>query len=664
MHRLNLRLLLLLLLAIPATAFAQLKQYGPGRKAAEKIEVNKNARRHALNPVSLPFWDDFSSAKNHRADSLLWIVNDKVFINDGQAINPPSLNVATFDGYNENGLPYSTDPMATGRGDTLESQPIKLADFPVQYWSEIYLSFSYQPGGNSEMPNPDDYLLLEFKSLNMGWVEVKRLRVDNTTEHDKFYDVVIPIAPQVDANDTNFFHNDFRLRFRSLGRISGQYDSWHLDYVYLNRRVQDDEETPPPGLPTANVNEYDINTNISDRTTTKPFTTILPKGYYAMPVNHFNPAEMIAPDVSMYSLKHVNFLQVVNYEATYTITNYTEGVATETYSDSPDGGETSFNPPGFGIPVLQHATAQTKAIPNSSSYFDATADSTKIKVDITIDGGDNNSALDFYARYGSINFRSNDKLEHTFTLSNYYAYDDGVAEYSAGLAAQGNQLAYRFIMDESLGSRSLNGISIYLPYTGNTAPENMRIYIFRDDAGKPDSMFVYSQFVPVIRTANNVFTHIAFTQEVIVRDTFYIGYMETVTDKPDRIRVGLDASHDTGEHMYYRNTVYNQWIQNDEVYGSLMIRPEFGTREFVTGIEDPVKPVSIYPNPSRGEFYMKGPLNMLQVITVTGQAVSYSVEDQQDVKKITLHTTTPGIYIVRYRSGSKLFTEKILIKDY
>lgn len=647
------------MIVVPAAAIAQLKQYGPGRQAAEKALLPENARRHSLNPRSLPFWDDFSFAKGHRADSLYWINNDKVFVNDGQAINPPSLNVATFDGYNENGVPYSTESLETGVGDTLESQPIKLGEASLtQYRDSIYLTFSYQAGGNSEMPNPDDYLMLEFKSANYGWAEVRRFRVNDNTEHDKFYDVVVQITPP-DLTDTIYFHNDFQFRFTSFGRISGSYDTWHLDYVYLNRRASDNPTT-------GNVDEFDINTNISDRTTTKPFTSILPKGYYAMPVGHFNPDDLTAPTVSMYSLKHVNFLQVVSYTALYTITNYTGGTPAITYSASPDGGETAFNPSDFGIPVLQHATAQTKAVPNNPSYFDQEADSTEVNVEIAINGGDNEPLKDFYPRYDDIDFRWNDTLRHTFTLSNYYAYDDGVAEYSAGLAAQGNQLAYRFVMDNSLGARTLNGIDIYLPYTASTVPQNMRIYVFPDDAGKPDSMFVYSQYVAVTRTSNNVFYRIPFTEEVVVSDTFYIGYMETVTDGSDRIRVGLDASHDTGEHLYYRNTVYHQWVQNDEVHGSLMIRPLFGTTvpDPVTGVEDPGKPVSVYPNPNKGEFYIKGSVDNIQIITVTGQSIGFASEDLEDSKKITLRETVPGLYIVRYRSGAKVFTDKILVKDY
>lgn len=662
MFGIKLRIVLFILIALPATAFAQIVKYGPARQAAEKAPALKNARRNPENPLVLPFWDDFSVTDGNLANPLNWIVNDKVFVNDGQAINPPSFNVATFDGYNENGLPYSTDPLATGVGDTLESQPINLALVPPADRSMIYLSFTYQPGGNSEMPDPDDYLQLEFKRDNGGWIVIDKYRVTGSTEPDKFYDVVVQIPS---TTNPNYFHSTFQFRFTSLGRSSGAYDAWHLDYVYLNRRVLDNQETIPPNTNTGNINEYDINTNISDRTITRPFTSILPNGYFAMPNNHFKPTELLTPRVSLYSLKHVTFaFQYTTYISDYKITTYTDGVPTVTYDDSPDpaGDATDFIP-ADGIPILQHVTRDTQNLPPLSN-FDSDADSTKVKVKITINGGDNDKLRDYYDRYEDINFRLNDSLTHTFTLSNYYAYDDGVAEYSAGLAAQGNQLAYRFIMDSDLGARTLNGIYVYLPYTASTVPQNMRIYVFPDKNGKPDSLWSYSQFVPVTRSSNNLFTLIPFAQEVIVRDTFYIGYMETVTDRPDRIRIGLDASHDTGEHLYYRNTVYHQWIQNDVLQGSLMIRPRFGTTIPITGVEDPVNPVSVYPNPNRGEFYLEGRADNIQICTITGQAVGFTIEDGSERKKITLRNTASGLYIVRYRSGTKVFSTKIVVTGY
>lgn len=667
MYPINLRYALLLFICLPIPAFAQLIKLAPARHTPAKTTVH-SARQLAGEPLSLPFWDDFSFANGHPSDSL-WIINKTVFVNDGQAVNPPSINVATFDGYNENGMPYSTVAEETGYRDTLESQLIKLADVPAMYRNSIYLSFFYQAGGNSEIPDPGDFLKLEFKSTE-GWREIHRFTVKSNADPSVFYDTAIQIQQAVPGSIPEYFHNAFQFRFVSFGKTSGPYDGWHLDYVYLNRRVEDEEERISldpmnPDAPTPSINEYDKNTNISDRTATQPFTTIFTNRYFAMPRTHFREKKHLTkPLVSMYSLKHVTFVQVVNYATYFTITHYNNNIATTTfdniltYPDDPDG-IIPFAP----LPVLEHSTQQIRALPDTSFFRASHADSTMVHVKIAIDGGDNDPLKDFYARYGDIDFKSNDTLKHTYLLSNYYAYDDGVAEYAMTLAKQGNQFAYRFVMDNEVDQDTLNGVDIYFPYAAGTVPPDVAVFVFNDKAGKPDSAFMYRQSALVTRTANNLFTKIRFNQGIVVKDTFYIGYLETITGKPDRIRIGLDASHDTGDQIYVRESVYHSWIQNDQLVGSVMIRPRFGNAPVITGIEDHPNPVSVYPNPNTGEFYMKGRVDNLQIISLTGQSINFDLGQQHDSKKIHLRGAAPGLYIVRYRSGSKVYTTKILVKE-
>ncbi|HET9055144.1 MAG TPA: hypothetical protein VFM90_13280, partial [Cyclobacteriaceae bacterium] len=175
MHPIKLRYVLILVIWLPVTAFAQLRKHGPPRQAADKASVRAQARQQASDTLSLPFWDDFSFASGHPSVSL-WAISKTVFVNDDQGINPPSINVATFDGYNENGMPYSTVANEAGYGDTLTSLPINLAAVDLLYRNSIYLSFFYQAGGNSDIPNPGDFLRLEFRSTE-GWKEIHKFEV-------------------------------------------------------------------------------------------------------------------------------------------------------------------------------------------------------------------------------------------------------------------------------------------------------------------------------------------------------------------------------------------------------------------------------------------------------------------------------------------------------
>jgi hypothetical protein len=641
---------LFLVLWLPVTAFAQLRKYGPPRQFVDTF-LTQQARQHAT--LTLPFWDDFSFAKGYPVD-LLWSVNTSVFVNDGQGINPPSINVATFDGYDENGLPYSTVAEETGYGDTLESQPIDLTAVLPQHRDSIYLSFFYQAGGNSDIPNPGDFLRLEFKSTE-GWVEIYKFEVKSTTDPTIFYDTAIQIPEAIPGSIPEYFHNDFQFRFVWFGKISGSYDAWHLDYVYLNRRVLDDTRDEAPD----GINEFDQNTNISDRAISRPFTTIFNNGYYAMPYPHFLkdvPGNLAFPELKFFNLIDANFDQVVSYSLYTSITNFSDEVSTLIFN-----GYEETEGSMVALPSREYSTRQIQKL--NSTNLSTPADSSKILVEVGFSSGDMDIGRDYFARYTPINFRLNDTISHVFTLSNYYAYDDGVAEYAMALFAQGNQFAYRFVMDDEVGEDMLNGAYIYFPYAGGAVPQTVQIFIFPDKAGKPDSAWIYRETVPVTRTANNLFTLIPFTQAVFVQDTFYIGYLETETGGTESIRIGLDASHDTGDQMYVRTTVLHQWQQNDQLVGTAMIRPRFGPGAIVTGIEDQPNPVSIYPNPNKGEFYMKGAVDNLQVITLTGQSVSYTLEQVQDTKKVMLQGTTPGLYIIRYRAGSKVYTDKILITE-
>ena len=89
-------------------------------------------------------------------------------------INPPSINVATFDGLDSAFLPYSQQVLTNGLRDSLVSQAIKLGvpGVAVGERNSVYLSFFYQWQGNGEAPDPDDYLQVEFRNDLGQWEKV------------------------------------------------------------------------------------------------------------------------------------------------------------------------------------------------------------------------------------------------------------------------------------------------------------------------------------------------------------------------------------------------------------------------------------------------------------------------------------------------------------
>jgi hypothetical protein len=177
-----------------------------------------------------------------------------------------------------------------------------------------------------------------------------------------------------------------------------------------------------------------------------------------------------------------------------------------------------------------------------------------------------------------------------------------------------------------------------------------------DNNGAPGDV-IYSQLVAITPATNNQFSFTKLFEGVIVEDVFYLGYRQPSSGS---LRIGLDKGNNTSAMMY--DYVNGTWAPNDRIPGSLMIRPHFGPGDVVTGIPEVINPVSIYPNPSAGSFYVKGPVENLQIISITGQPVDIKIENLETEKSITTFNTPAGIYIVRYQSGGRVFTEKIVIR--
>ena len=93
-----------------------------------------------------------------------------------------------------------------------------------------------------------------------------------------------------------------------------------------------------------------------------------------------------------------------------------------------------------------------------------------------------------------------------------------------------------------------------------------------------------------------------------------------------------------------------------------MIRPLFGSGVRVpSGIEEELVNVPLYPNPSKGEFFVDARTEVTNVINIAGQAIAFDSEFSSDQKRITLNTPSPGIYLVKMKKGSKMYVRKLLI---
>jgi hypothetical protein len=265
-------------------------------------------------------------------------------------------------------------------------------------------------------------------------------------------------------------------------------------------------------------------------------------------------------------------------------------------------------------------------------------------------------ANDYDLNYRPIDFRANDTIKSTYFLKDYFAYDDGVAEYAAGLTQPGNRAAYLFELPSSVPD-TLVGIDIYVPEYGLSSNMTADFYVFSDNGGVPGDLLYTIPSFGIQRKPLNKFQRIRILEPFLVNNKFYVGWKAPVGPT---LKIGLDVSNNAGE-MIFVNT-NGTWVQSSDISGSLMIRPVFGSGDIVTGIEQESNPISIYPNPSTGEFYIRGDFDQLHITTITGQPVTFSIQDAGDDHKIALNNSGAGLYILRVQKESYIHTEKLVIR--
>ncbi|HKC68200.1 MAG TPA: hypothetical protein VKG26_08215, partial [Bacteroidia bacterium] len=247
--------ILLFFIAVSFIAQAQKPALKPLHSNATLIEYHKNKakQKHAtqLNSkiqstptttLTLPFYDEFSYAGPF-PDTTKWptIQSQSVFVNHTKAMAPPTLGVATFDGLDRFGYPYSPSIISTtannlqpASSDTLYSAPIRLDSIPalqigLSPADSVYLSFYYQGRGFWEKPEQGDYFSLDLYSpKDTTWNQIWSVGGYLYDPDSSWHLVMIPIL------DTSYFHNGFQLRFSNLSGACGDVDHWHLDEVYLN----------------------------------------------------------------------------------------------------------------------------------------------------------------------------------------------------------------------------------------------------------------------------------------------------------------------------------------------------------------------------------------------------------------------------------------------
>ena len=598
--------------------------------------------------LSLPFFDDFSTSIN-RPDQSKWQKGGGVFINNTYTNNHPTLNVATFDGLNANGTPYDfVNSLSEGAIDSLTSLPIDLSTNPLKggvaytVADSLHLSFFYRGQGLGDKPDLRDSLRLQFLTNGNIW---KTVWIDSAqTVSTQFKQAIIPIRANI------YLHSGFQFRFQSYGRQSGQFDVWHLDYVYLDEI----KNIIKPGEITRNISTKNPVTKevtaiyTRDFAARNPISNIL-KNYSSMPMRQFlaKPENELADSVK----GDINNLFIVDLLLRFP--NYTvKNLLTNTTIQRKDSIATF-------APVRSFGTLKVK---NSLNINSLKSDTTKalLKLSFDVKSGDNSP------------FTINDTISRNVELSNYYAYDDGTAEQAAEIKKGFGRVAVQYIVNKP---DAVSAIRINLqPTVKNISKQRLTFQILANDKGKIGKILrTISDTTNVIKYSNTTNAFVEYKIDpVTVTDTFYVGFIQFTDDEP--LAIGLDLSTPQFANKHYYN-INNEWVQVPKadapqvsstfvpIKGSLMIRP------VMLGRTVPAKPLAneeeiqdknlvISPNPSTGIFrWNDESLKNVDVYDMTGRIIFQERTDNQEVNLQNLRT---GIYFLRLSNEKNTFVRKII----
>jgi len=579
----------------------------------------KPALRHARttavgDTLTLPFFDDFA-AYTGLPNSGFWLTSGGVYINNQFGVNPPSLNVATFDGVNAAGNAYS-DFSANGFTDTLTSKPLNLAGLNPAT-AGVHLSFYVQAGGLGGSPNINtdsepSFLQVEFKDKAGNWLSVWRQPGANTKTN--FTPVTIPVA------SAEFFHAGFQFRFSSAGVRRGTDDTWNVDYVYLDQNRNANQ----PNRPDVALNQR-LNSFLEH--------------YTAMPVNQF----FVDPAAAVNDSANTRLNNLNSQFAPITWRGYTRVLNPAAPADTFLRGNAALSPLASNYLITGKPNAA--AVPNNGNPI-------QIKQSIFLSTLERDEQL-----------RQNDTISRITELSDYFAYDDGTAETNFSLNNAGNrQLAYQFDLNTP---DYVSGIRVYITKT-NRAGNIITFRIWNEENGNPANTPLASQSftIPAIEELNR-FYEIKFTNSVPVTSRFYVGF-SLASAVSDFVNIGYDLNEHAVDRIKYNNNATG-WFTFNEEPGALLIRPLMG---LVTGIEDeeevvineplPVSDIIIAPNPSTGLIKVSGPYQELRLTDITGKLIWIKTKAEVG-SQLNLSSLAKGVYMLRITQKNNMITKKIVL---
>jgi len=652
-------LLLTIVLNLSYVAHAQEYLTGIGnpqllQKAQQQKDVFKSNSENK--PIPLPFFEDFS---NYIGDpSEKHFIDKQAFVNNTFALFPPSIGVVTLDALNDSAKIYPHLNATSKGADTLTSCYIRmdslfLADTirSITLEDSLYFCFYFQPGGGGivdgnttylgSQPNINDSLVLEFGYTPAGdtvviwdhiWstpgFSIQTWLSDTLTPHQYFKQILILIT------NKNYLCDKFQFRFRNYASLEpqqgisgweGNVDQWHIDYIRLDVKRNYQFILQPNGDPYAVSNDLAF---------VSPTTSFL-KNYQAMPWQQFQTADMKS-----------NF--------TNQLTNLSDDILTSTYKYSITRHENEVSNHSTGaIDINPYITdgiqnKQEQAFPPIIFPIGSLTDTTTFKITHV-----------FQYTAGDDFCVANDTCVFEQKFSDYYAYDDGTAEYGYCLNNTFNiaKLAMKFSLRKP---DELSAVRMWFNRTKNSENEEatFSIVVWKDNNGVPgDTLYSLAELKPKFSDQFLDFVEYRFDKKLPVDKNIWVGF-----EQKGNVQLNIGFDQNTDSREFFKFNTRGIW-ETSAFKGTPMLRPVFGELKNSNTQITSTSTTTIRPNPANHELRISNyefQITKVEIFTITGMKVDEKVGFSNDLI-MNVANYPSGIYFIKvYKKNSAVETLKLI----
>ena len=588
--------------------------------------------------LPIPFFDDFSRYSLPTSNPAIpvewqqWSDN-AAFINSTFPLNPMTIGVATLDGLQSDGTPYSdtlyfstiTEAFLDwGLTDSLTSLPINLSGLTPD--DSVHLVFHVQGGGLGNAPDEDgilgaegDSLVLEFYSpLQEGqWA---RVWAKEGGEDASVFDTIF-----IAVDDFIYLQDGFRFRFKNYCTQHGALDHWHLDYVLLN-----DDISPTNFFYDEVAFQYTNN-------------SLLNFGLTSMPWTHYqsSPGLYMRDDI-VYSQRNLGITSNITSRCTIAY----------------DGA------------VLFESDPDANTQSNGYSSFERTLSLNDFVYNTPI--AEDTATFEVVVAYNPTDIHpQNDTMRFYQKFTNYYAYDDGSAERAYGLQDGGGKVALRYNtpVDDTL----LGAYIYFAPIQYLASDQSFILQAWDDVSGEPGNLLT-SEFdnfnfsLPhYYESGPNLFIYYGLTDPVFVSSgNFYIG---TLQQSDVSLNFGLDKNTNANAtQLLYQLQGSSEWLPSN-ISGSVMIRPVFRSTlsQWVGKDEENASNGIIFPNPVREMLNVQLPDNYqscrYRIVDLTGKTVLEGTSANQNALRISTENLAKGAYIIHYVNAENEQQSERFVKE-